>query len=80
MSRSWREWNKHKFEFHKDGNVVLRRENKKRKSSVAHCCKMHHSSDARVYDELRDLREGKREHLKQIDKAIKGGYAHETAN
>jgi len=41
---------------------------------------MHHESDARAYDELRDLREGKREHLKQIDKAIKGGYARETAN
>ena len=71
MSRSWREWNKHKFEFHKDGNVVLRRENKKRRSGVAHCCKMHHNSDARAYDQLRDLREGKREHVREINEITK---------
>ena len=68
MSRSWREWSKHRSKTPRNW------------SSVLHCCKMHHESDARAYDELRDLREGKREHLKQIDKAIKGGYARETAN
>ena len=71
MSRSWREWNKHKHVRHKDGSIVLRRENKKRRSSVAHCCKMHHNSDARDYDRLRDLREGKREHVREMNEIIK---------
>ena len=80
MGKSWREWNKHKFEFHKDGDVVLRRENRKKNRTFGHCCKGHNYYDRIEYDQLRDLREGKREHVKQIDKAIKGGYAHETSN
>tara|TARA_R100001510_G_C7620116_1_gene181200 strand:- start:434 stop:550 length:117 start_codon:yes stop_codon:yes gene_type:complete len=35
---------------------------------------MHHDWDALEYDKARDLREGKKEHLQEIQDAIRGTY------
>jgi hypothetical protein len=64
MGKSWREWSKY----------TSKTPRKRNRSSVAHCCKLHHDWDARAYDELRDGREGKKEHLKEIKLALKGEY------
>ena len=73
MGKSWREWKSSTLKLDKNGEVILRKRNRKdRRSWVAHCCKMHHDWDARAYDELRDLREGKKEDLKHIRNALRG--------
>ena len=64
MSRSWREWSKYRSKTPRKWN----------RSSFAHCCKMHHDWDALEYDKARDLREGKKEHLREIQDAIRGTY------
>jgi len=60
MSKSWREWSKYT-------NKTPRKHNR---SSIAHCCKLHHDWDAREFDKKRDLREGKQEHQAQMRNAL----------
>lgn len=75
MSRSWREWKSSTIKRDKNGEVILRKRNRKdRRGWIAHCCKMHHDWDTREFDKLRDLRENKRGHEKEISFAKKGGY------
>ena len=68
MSRCWREWSNH------TSNTPRKWNRKDRRGNVAHCCKYHHDMDADDYDRERDLREGKKEHLREIQDAIRGTY------
>ena len=68
MSRSWREWNKY------TSGTPRKWNRKDRRGTVGHCCKYHHDMDAYDYDKERDLREGKKEHLREIQLAIRGGH------
>ena len=68
MSKSWREWSKY------TSKTPRKRNRKGRRGSAVHCCKLHHDWYAREFDELRDGREGKKEHMKEIQLALKGEY------
>ena len=68
MSRSWREWNKY------TSGTPRKWNRKDRRGSGVHCCKMHHDWYAAEFDQLRDLRENKRGHEKEMRFAKKGGY------
>ena len=65
MSRSWREWSKYTSKTPRKWN------RKDRRGTVGHCCKYHHDMDAYDYDKERDLREGKKEHLREIHNALR---------
>ena len=77
MSRSWREWKSPRVArkldmYDKNGDIILRKWNRKdRRGTVGHCCKYHHDMDAYDYDKERDLREGKKEHLREIHNALR---------